>query len=77
MKIEETDHLYMNALNGCVQVSSPAGNATIALIVERGTLYGGVLLSPSQAQKLARFLLRGMRGLDRPATRTKDGSGPR
>ena len=72
-----SDHLHMNALNGRVQVSSPAGNATIGLIVERGTLYGGVLLSPSQAQKLARFLLNGVRVHDRLATRTKDGGGQR
>ena len=46
----------LNSLNGRIQVSH--GGATIGLLVERGALFGGTLLTPHQAHELAGMLLK-------------------
>ncbi len=48
----------IEAMNGRVQVSSRSCDSKLGLLVERGELFGGVLLSAAQAQELARLLLR-------------------
>ena len=45
--------------NGVVQVSPDSGDAAIGLLVQRGALEVGTLLSVSQAQELGRFLFNG------------------
>ena len=47
-----------NAINGRIQVSGQSGDSRIGLLVERGELFGGVLLSASQARVLACQLLK-------------------
>jgi hypothetical protein len=49
------DPSQVEALNGRVQVSP--GRAHIGLLTERGSLFCGVLLTPSQAKELASVLL--------------------
>lgn len=51
----------MKALNGRVQVSGLPEDQTIGLLVERGELFGGVLMTPAQAQNLADELLTRLR----------------
>jgi hypothetical protein len=44
--------------NGRVQVSGHPGESQIGLLVERDSLFAGTLLSPANAQELARVLLK-------------------
>jgi len=55
--IAETTVAELDAINGRIQVSGRPGDTKIGLLVERDELFGGVLLSPSQARKLACLLL--------------------
>jgi hypothetical protein len=48
----------IEALNGRVQISGRPGESHIGLLVERGELFGGVLLDPIQAGEIADNLLK-------------------
>ena len=50
--------IEVKAENGRVQISSSPDQPRIGLLVERGELFGGVLLSRHQAKKLANLLLK-------------------
>jgi hypothetical protein len=47
----------VEAVNGRVQVSANSGDLDIGLLIERGHLCAGVLLTLPQAQQLGRLLL--------------------
>ena len=47
----------LNTTNAKIQVSSAPKDSTIGLLVERGPLFCGVLLTPSESEELARVLL--------------------
>jgi hypothetical protein len=50
-----------DVLNGRVQVSGPTADRTIGLLVERDELFCGVILSHTEAQKLAHYVLERLR----------------
>jgi hypothetical protein len=47
--------IVLSSMNGRIQVSR--GGGTIGLLVERGNLFAGTLLTGAQAEELARVLL--------------------
>jgi hypothetical protein len=53
----DTSLPIIETINGRVQVSATSGESQLGLLVERDDLFCGVLLTPAQAEELARLLL--------------------
>jgi len=51
------DPFEVEAINGRIQVSGAPDHSHVGVLVERGDLFAGVLLTPPQAKELARVLL--------------------
>ncbi len=55
--IEPTHHCAIDTINGRLVVSSHPDDKTIGILVERDGLFGGTLLTLSQAEELSGLLL--------------------
>lgn len=54
--ISKSSVSVVEAINGTIQVSHPAVDSPVGLMLERGGLFCGLVLSPAQARQLAQLL---------------------
>lgn len=50
-------HFVFKAVNGRIQISAGEGESIAGIIVERGALFGGVLITRDQAREIGSALL--------------------